>query len=150
MRMATFTSHSPEETAALGTEWGRAAAAGWLIGLRGDLGAGKTVLVAGLARGLGVTARVVSPTFALVHEYQGGRLPLSHLDLYRLASRAEIIAAGLEPYLCQPPGVVVVEWIGRWLENAPGSLAPGVSLRWVEIKATSETERVIIYEDFGS
>jgi tRNA threonylcarbamoyladenosine biosynthesis protein TsaE len=149
MRMATFTSHSPAETAALGEEWGRAASAAWLIGLSGDLGAGKTVLVAGLARGLGVTARVASPTFALVHEYQGGRLPFCHLDLYRLESRAEIIAAGLETYLSQPAGVVVVEWIGRWLESAPGSLAPGVSLRRVEIQTTGEAERVITYEDFG-
>ena len=149
MRMATFTSHSPAETAALGEEWGRAASAAWLIGLSGDLGAGKTVLVAGLARGLGVTSRVASPTFALVHEYQGGRLPFCHLDLYRLESRAEIIAAGLEAYLSQPTGVVVVEWIGRWLESTPVSLAPGVSLRRVEIKTTGEAERVITYEDFG-
>ena len=122
---------------------------GFVFALTGDLGAGKTVLVAGLARGLGVTARVASPTFALVHEYQGGRLPFCHLDLYRLESRAEIIAAGLETYLSQPAGVVVVEWIGRWLESAPGSLAPGVSLRRVEIQTTGEAERVITYEDFG-
>jgi len=149
MRMATFISHSPEQTAALGEEWGRAASAAWLIGLSGDLGAGKTVLVAGLARGLGVTARVASPTFALLHEYQGGRLPLCHLDLYRLESRAEIIAAGLEPYLCRPEGVVVVEWIERWLEGTPGTLVPGISLRRVEIKTTGVADRMIHYEDFG-
>ena len=70
--MATFISHSPEETAALGEQWGRAAASGWLIGLSGDLGAGKTQLVKGLARGLGSSARVHSPTFALLNEYAAG------------------------------------------------------------------------------
>lgn len=85
--MATFISHSPVETAALGEEWGRAARAGWLIGLSGELGAGKTLLAGGLARGLGVTGRVPSPTFALIHEYGGGRLPLWHVDLYRLGTR---------------------------------------------------------------
>ena len=60
-------------------------------------------------------ARVQSPTFALVNEYRGGRLPLFHLDLYRLATRDEIIAAGLEAYLDRPRGVAVVEWIERWL-----------------------------------
>ncbi len=147
--MATFISHSPVETAALGEEWGRAARAGWLIGLSGELGAGKTLLAGGLARGLGVTGRVPSPTFALIHEYGGGRLPLWHVDLYRLGTRAAIIGAGLEPYLCRPQGVVVVEWIERWMEEAPGPLAPGVRFRRVEIKTTGELERKIEYEDFG-
>jgi tRNA threonylcarbamoyladenosine biosynthesis protein TsaE len=65
--MAKFISHSPEDTAALGESWGRQAQPGWLIGLIGDLGAGKTLLAAGIARGLGVTDRVHSPTFALVN-----------------------------------------------------------------------------------
>jgi tRNA threonylcarbamoyladenosine biosynthesis protein TsaE len=147
--MATFISHSPDETALLGEQWGRAALAGWLIGLSGALGTGKTLLAGGLARGLGVTARVPSPTFALVNEYRGGRLPLWHLDLYRLATRAEIVAAGLEPYLCRPPGVVVVEWIERWMDQEPGPLVPGVRFRRVEIKTAGEAERRIVYEDFG-
>ena len=101
--MATFISHSPAETDALGETWGRAAERGLVIGLSGDLGAGKTQLVKGLARGLGITARVHSPTFALVNIYAGGRLPLFHLDLYRLETPEQIIAAGLEEYL-QPGG----------------------------------------------
>ena len=145
--MATFISHSPEETEALGLEWGRQAKAGWLIGLSGDLGAGKTQLVHGLAGGLNATARVTSPTFTLVHEYTGGRLPLFHLDLYRLATREQIVAAGLEDYLTRPRGIAVVEWIERWLglEGVPSA----GRYRWVQIKSLSETEREIVYEDFG-
>jgi tRNA threonylcarbamoyladenosine biosynthesis protein TsaE len=145
--MATFISHNPAETESLGEEWGRQAQSGWLIGLSGGLGAGKTQLVNGLARGLGAAARALSPSFALVHEYRGGRLPLFHLDLFRLATREQIIAAGLESYLVRPRGVAVVEWIERWLggEGVP----PAGKYRRVQIKTLGETEREILYEDFG-
>src|SRR5436309_16125904 len=113
-QMAICISHSPAETETLGETWGRAAQSGWVIGLCGDLGAGKTQLVKGLARGLGITARVHSPTFALVNIYTGGRLKLFHLDLYRLDTPAQIMAAGLEEYL-QPSGVTVIEWAEKWL-----------------------------------
>ena len=93
--MATFISRSPEETLQLGEQWGSEAPAGSVIGLTGDLGAGKTQLVKGIARGLGVSDRVHSPTFALLHEYRGGRLPLFHLDLYRLETHDQIAGAGL-------------------------------------------------------
>src|SRR5215210_6558708 len=109
--MATLISHSPEETLAIGETWGREAQRGWVIGLSGDLGAGKTQLVKGIARGLGSLARVHSPTFTLLNEYEGGRLPLFHLDLYRLNSPEEIVGAGLEEYIIRPDGVAVVEWI---------------------------------------
>ena len=148
--MVTFISNSWDETAALGEQWGGQAQPGWLIGLTGGLGAGKTVLAAGLARGLGVTARVLSPTFALVNEYPSGRLPLFHLDLYRLAARDDIAAAGLEPYLARPAGVTVVEWIERWLEDEPWHGPPGVRFRRVEIISSGETRREIMYEDFGA
>jgi tRNA threonylcarbamoyladenosine biosynthesis protein TsaE len=147
--MATIISHSPAQTSALGEQWGREAQRGWVLGLSGGLGAGKTILVAGLARGLGVTARVQSPTFALVNEYREGRLPLFHLDLYRLASRADIITAGLELYLDRPDGVAVVEWIERWLEDRTWPVVRGVRFRRVEIKTVGETGREIVYEDFG-
>jgi tRNA threonylcarbamoyladenosine biosynthesis protein TsaE len=147
--MATFISHSPGQTTALGEQWGREAQRGWLIGLSGGLGAGKTLLVAGLARGLGVGARVQSPTFALVNEYRDGRLPLFHLDLYRLASRHDIVAAGLEEYLDKPAGVVVVEWIERWLGADALPAGRDRRFRRVEIKTSGETEREIVYEDFG-
>src|SRR6266496_5994028 len=113
--MATFISKRPEETVRIGEQWGREAEPGWVIGLSGDLGAGKTQLVKGIARGLGITGRILSPTFVLVCEYDGGRLPLAHLDLYRLETPAQIIGAGLEPYLRKPAGLTVVEWIERWL-----------------------------------
>src|SRR6516225_3191356 len=112
--MATYISHSPAETEALGETWGRVVESGLVIGLSGDLGAGKTQFVKGLARGLGITARVQSPSFALVNVYTGGRLTLFHLDLYRLDTREQIIGAGLEDYL-HPAGVTVIEWAERWL-----------------------------------
>ena len=162
--MALCISHSPAETEAFGESWGRTAQSGLVIGLCGDLGAGKTQLVKGLARGLRITARVHSPTFALLNIYSGGRLTLFHLDLYRLETRTEILAAGLEEYL-EPKGVTVVEWAERWFgkmgiewlqERVKGADGFGRQdptakfLRWVEIDTLSETERRITYEDIGA
>src|SRR2546421_8501147 len=150
--MDTLISHSPEQTETLGESWGRSAESGWVIGLCGDLGAGKTQLVKGLARGLDIPARVHSPTFALVNIYTGGRLPLVHLDLYRLDTPKQIVAAGLEEYL-QPAGVTVIEWAEKWFGEGGVSwvLSRGSSqkLRWVQIESLSETERRIVYEDLG-
>ena len=159
--MDTLISHSPEETCALGEAWGRAASRGLVIGLTGELGAGKTQLVKGLARGLGITRRVTSPSFALVNEYREGRLPLFHLDLYRLDTPEQILGAGLEPYLFEPDGVAVVEWIERWTGGEGQGLRSNVQglrsnvqgppgrYRRVVIEAVSETERRICYEDIG-
>ena len=151
--MATLISKSPEETFALGEKWGRAAQRGWVIGLSGDLGAGKTQLVKGLAHGLGVAARVHSPTFALLNEYGGGRLRLFHLDLYRLNSREEVFGAGLEEYLVNPDGVAVVEWIERWAAGPNSEVQSPRSFgitRLVRIETLSEQERCITYEDSGA
>ena len=172
--MATYISHSAAETAALGEQWGRAAESGLVIGLSGDLGAGKTQFVKGLARGLGIAERVHSPTFALVNIYSGGRLMLFHLDLYRLDTRQQIVAAGLEEYL-NPAGVTVIEWAERWMDTAqdPESKVPSADsritdhgsriidyrppitglrqpFRRVQIEVLSETERRISYEDSGA
>src|SRR5260370_17452783 len=84
--MVSYSSHSPAETEALGEEWGRSAQIGLVIGLCGDLGAGKTQLVKGLPRGLATPSGVHSPTFSLVNVYPAGRLTLFHLDAYRLDS----------------------------------------------------------------
>jgi tRNA threonylcarbamoyladenosine biosynthesis protein TsaE len=146
--MVTFISHSPAETQSLGRAWAAEVRRGWVIGLSGELGAGKTELVKGLAGGLNVTDRVHSPSFALVNEYGGGRLPLFHVDLYRLTTRDQIVAAGLEPYLVRPDGVSVVEWIDRWLENPPPSTTL-FHLRLAQIRGLDETQRDITYEDFG-
>jgi tRNA threonylcarbamoyladenosine biosynthesis protein TsaE len=149
--MATFISTSPEQTAALGEQWGRDAQPGWVIGLSGDLGAGKTQLVKGLARGLGVTRRIQSPTFALVNEYHEGRLPLAHLDLYRLDTPEQITGAGLDVYFHQPPGVAVVEWCERWPGfHPPLKPARGTRLTLVHITASDESSRRIDYEDAGA
>jgi tRNA threonylcarbamoyladenosine biosynthesis protein TsaE len=164
--MVTFISHSPAETESLGEAWGREAERGLVIGLSGELGAGKTQLVKGLARGLGIAVRVHSPTFALVHLYPGGRLDLFHLDLYRLDTPEQIFAAGLGEYL-EPAGVTVIEWAEKLPRaegrgqgaggRGAGSGAPHSALhtphskwRWVRIEAVSETDRRIDYEDLGS
>ena len=149
--MATSTSHNSKnaaDTEALGEAWAREARPGWVIALSGDLGAGKTQLVKGLARGLGVTERVASPTFALVNEYTTGRLPLYHLDLYRLDSPEQVRAAGLEEFL-RAPGVTVIEWPERLVgEHSTSKL--GERTRWVNIEIVNDTERRITYEDVGA
>ncbi len=149
--MLTYISNSVAETEAFGESLARTAQAGWVYGLSGDLGAGKTALVRGFARGLGCLGRVHSPTFALLNEYEGGRLRLFHLDLYRLNSPEEIRAAGLEEYVTQPAGVVVVEWIERWCGDAvaTGGDGPG-TLRRIHLSTISETSRQIAYDGAGA
>lgn len=157
--MATFISHSPAETESLGAQFGRAAQNGLVIALSGELGAGKTQFVKGFARGLGISARVHSPTFTLVNEYGGGRLKLFHLDLYRLETRAQIFSAGIGEFL-QPDGVTVIEWAekledGKWKMEDRKKAESGkweIETKWisVEIKILNETERKIIYDDFGA
>lgn len=143
--MATFTSHSTADTESLGESWGRCASNGLVIALTGDLGAGKTQLVRGIARGLGVASRVHSPTFTLVNEYTGGRLRLFHLDLYRLETIGQVHSAGIEEYL-QPEGVAVIEWA----ERLPDDEFRSARLRRVNIEIVGETERRITYEDTGA
>jgi tRNA threonylcarbamoyladenosine biosynthesis protein TsaE len=152
--MATLISHNPAETEALGEQWGRDAANGLVIALTGDLGAGKTQLVKGIARGLGIESGVHSPTFTFLNEYRGGRLTLFHLDLYRLETRQQIIGAGLEDYFYRPDGIAVIEWAERWFGQAPSSEV-GVqgragNYRRVQIEVRSETERRITYENLGA
>jgi len=143
--MATFISHSPADTEAFGEQFGRAAQRGLVIALAGDLGAGKTQFVRGVARGLGCAGRVHSPTFTLVNEYGGGRLKCFHLDLYRLETPEQIFSAGIEEYLT-PDGVSVIEWAER-LKAASGKRQADIKMVEVKIEITSETERKIIYDD---
>jgi len=141
--MATFISHSPADTESLGEKLGGASQRGWVIALSGDLGAGKTQFVRGFARGLGIPARVHSPTFTLVNEYGGGRLKLFHLDLYRLETPQQILSAGIEEFL-QPDGVAVIEWAERLANRDVNQ-----QMISVRIEIVNETERKIIYDDSG-
>lgn len=140
--MDTITSSNPEATLALGAEWAAAARPGWVIGLDGDLGAGKTQLVKGVARGLGICHPITSPTFTLVCEYEG-RLKMEHLDFYRLENDEQILASGLAPYF-HPEGIAVIEWFNRWTGPRPADF------RHVTLVQTGENERLIRYEDFGA
>lgn len=117
MRVREIETRSPEETEAVGEALGRAAVPGALVGLVGDLGAGKTCLVRGLARGLGADPdEVHSPTFTIATEYPGGRLPLTHVDLYRL-ERPQDDELFFRDVL-YGDGVAAVEWFDRLLPAA--------------------------------
>ena len=105
----TYVTNSPAETEALGQRLAERLQPGDVIAYTGDLGAGKTAFTRGLARGLGITERITSPTFTIVNEYQGGRLPLFHFDMYRLGSSEELYEIGWEDYLARG-GVCAVEW----------------------------------------
>jgi tRNA threonylcarbamoyladenosine biosynthesis protein TsaE len=128
--------NSAEVAQAFGERWAANLKGGEIFALSGVLGAGKTQLVKGLARGLGYRGQVTSPTFTLVNEYVGGRLPLYHIDLYRVKNEKEAIGFGLEEYL-PSAGVTVIEWPEMIL-----SLLPAETQRW-EIQVASLTERII-------
>ena len=118
-----YRTHSERETEALGEKLAQALRPGTLIAFTGDLGAGKTAFTRGLARGLGVADRVTSPTFTIVNEYEGGRLPLFHFDMYRLESADELFDIGWEDYLHRG-GVCAVEWS----ENVSDALGGALSI----------------------
>ena len=104
-----FITNSPQETENLGAALGKILKPGTILAYRGDLGAGKTAFTRGLARGLGYKEPVTSPTYTIVNEYLGGRLPLFHFDMYRLASSDDLWDIGWEDYL-ERGGVCAVEW----------------------------------------
>ena len=112
-----FISHSEQDTEALGSRLGAGLSPGAVIAYRGDLGAGKTAFTRGLARGLGCTGRVTSPTFTIVSEHEG-KLPLFHFDLYRLGDEEELYDIGWEDYLNRD-GVCAVEWSERFPDAFP-------------------------------
>ena len=107
--MMQITTHSADETQALGQKLASRLAPGDVIAYFGDLGAGKTAFTRGLAQGLGITAPVTSPTYTIVNEYLSGRIPLIHFDMYRLSSSDELFDIGWEDYLSRG-GVCAVEW----------------------------------------
>ncbi len=120
---------NPAEMRALGREMAEELAAGSVLGLCGDLGAGKTELVKGLAAGLGYEGLVTSPTFTLLHEYRGGSRPLFHFDFYRVEAAGEIVDLGWDE-LVEEEGVLAVEWPERF----PGLLPPETLILDIEFR----------------
>lgn len=134
-----YITHGEGETEALGERLGETILPGAVIAFTGDLGAGKTAFTRGLARGLGVTERVTSPTFTIVNEYEGGRLPLFHFDMYRLESSDELFDIGWEDYLHRN-GVCAVEWSEKVSDALSGAMR--IDIR----RGESDNERVITIE----
>ncbi len=130
-----------EQTEALGEALGKRLRGGEIIAYVGGLGAGKTAFTRGLARGLGISMRVTSPTYTIVNEYLGGRLPLFHFDMYRLESEDDLFDIGWEDYL-QRGGVCAVEWS----ENVMGAMRGVIT---VQIEKISDEERSIRIEGSG-
>ena len=134
----TITTHSEAETADVGRDLSSTLSPGSIVLLCGDLGAGKTVFVQGLAQGLGISrGEVSSPTFTLMQEYRGGRLPLLHVDLYRLNDAREIDDLGLDELGAD--GVLAIEWAEKLADP------PRDAIR-VSITDSGENERVVIIE----
>jgi len=125
----------PEETQRLGEELAAVLEENAVLSLDGPLGAGKTQLVKGLVRGLGGAAEVSSPTFALLHEYAGGRATVYHFDFYRVEHEEELLVAGYDD--CLDAGIVIIEWGGKF----PG-LLPARTLR-LQVEILSGEERRI-------
>ncbi len=135
--MKSWISRGLEETFALGATLAAEMPGGEVLALCGDLGAGKTHLAKGIAGGLGCdAASVTSPTFTLVHEYAGGRLPVFHFDFYRLDNAEEVWRLGFEEYL-EERGVVLVEWADKFPEVMPART------RWLELRCGDGEERII-------
>ncbi|MDY5647454.1 MAG: tRNA (adenosine(37)-N6)-threonylcarbamoyltransferase complex ATPase subunit type 1 TsaE [Lachnospiraceae bacterium] len=141
-------SFGPEDTFALGQALGQMAAPGEIYTLDGDLGTGKTVLTQGLAAGLGITEHVNSPTFTIVQEYEGGRLPLYHFDVYRIGDVEEMDEIGYEDYF-YGNGVCLIEWADLIREILPlnciririeKDLKKGFDYRRITIRKEGETE----------
>ena len=133
-----FLTYSPEQTEKVGAALGKILPAGTVLAYRGDLGAGKTAFTRGLARGLGYAEPGTSPTYTIVNEYLGGRLPLFHFDMYRLGSSDDLWDIGWEDYL-ERGGICAVEWS----ENVDDAMENAV---YVTIYKTGEESRRIVIE----
>jgi len=134
--VATFISNSPAETEAFARRLAEDLIVGSVLALTGDLGSGKTLFAQGLVAGLESDAAVTSPTFTIVHEYQGGRLPVYHFDFFRLENRESALRLGLEDYFFSD-GVSVIEWADRFPELIPKEA------RWISFEIKSERQRII-------
>lgn len=134
--MEEYITHSPYETEAVGEKLSKALIGGEVIAFKGGLGAGKTCFTRGLARGLGFTGTVTSPTFALINEYLGGRLPLYHFDMYRVSGWEDLYSTGFFDYI-ESGGVIAAEWS----ENIEAALPEDTI--FVEITKADENSRKI-------
>ena len=133
-----YITNSPAETEAIGAALGKILNPGTVIAYRGDLGAGKTAFTRGLAKGLGCAEMVTSPTYTIVNEYLGGRIPLFHFDMYRLRSSDDLFDIGWDDYLDRG-GVCAVEWS----ENVDDAMEDAV---YITIEKLGETSRRITIE----
>jgi tRNA threonylcarbamoyladenosine biosynthesis protein TsaE len=136
--VATFTSNSPAETEAIGRQVAENIGVGSVLALKGELGSGKTLFVKGVVNGLGSSADVTSPTFAILHEYRGGRLPVYHFDLFRVENPQALSRLGLDDYFFAD-GITVIEWADRFPEFVPEQG------RWIFFEIKSETQRAITF-----
>ena len=129
--------HSPEETQTIGKQIGASLKTGDVIALVGDLGAGKTCLTQGIARGIGIASHEVvnSPSYTLINEYMG-EIPIYHIDLYRLKHHGEIIDLGLEEFL-EGNGICIIEWADRMSNLLPANHIQ-ITMTWVD-----ESTRII-------
>jgi tRNA threonylcarbamoyladenosine biosynthesis protein TsaE len=134
--VATFISNSPVETEAIGRRFAKDVEVGSVLALKGELGSGKTLFTKGLVAGLGSNAAVASPTFTIIHEYPGGRLPVYHFDFFRLEDRQSVTRLGLDDYFFGD-GVSVIEWADRLAELVPAHA------RWILFEIKSENTRAI-------
>jgi len=141
-QMRQFISKTPEDTYRFGFAIGQVAKPGTVVALSGDLGAGKTVLAKGVGAGLGVTSIVKSPTFVILQQHEGGRLPFWHADLYRLGDESELEELGLEEAM--EDGVLVVEWAERFAEALPQE-----AILKVQIEHQNGDARQIQFEGHG-
>lgn len=135
--MASTISHRPEKTFAIACALASELRANDVLALVGELGAGKTHFVKGLAAGLGFRGEITSPSFTLIHEYPGGRLPLYHFDFYRLETIAETVRLDLDHYLTNG-GICVIEWADKFPELLPAQT------RWFELRIRPDEKREII------
>ena len=136
--MRTTILRTPEETIAHGRALAASLKAGDVLALTGELGAGKTHFVKGVVAGLGADCAVTSPTFTLIHEYRGGRLPVFHADWYRIEDEQELMKIGLDDCLAED-GIVIVEWADKF-PNALPSSARRLEFRFREDGAREVTE----------
>jgi tRNA threonylcarbamoyladenosine biosynthesis protein TsaE len=134
--VATFISNNAAETEEIGRRFANNLDTGSVLALEGDLGSGKTQFTKGLVAALGSSIPVTSPTFTIIHEYPGGRLPVYHFDFFRLEDQESVARLGLDDYLFGD-GISVIEWADRFPEFIPEQA------RWILFEIKSQNARAI-------